>query len=329
VQGCDSVVHCAIGTNYGEPRKIFDVTVNGTRRLAEEALEARLRRFVHVSSMAVYGDLGHLTGELGESTPLKSVRGSTYHQTKLAAERAIMELVEHGLSATVFRPARVFGPFSKTFITRPIKAIATSCFSWLGSPDVRCDVVYIDNVVEALLSALFANPSTVNGEAFNLGDGEATTWREFYDYFARRLGLDLSTARIESSANGKVRSGLRSAISFPRNLVRGVGQIVGSSEFKSLGRRILSTDPIGTLPRQALNRLPFVERGVRKLIRADDAPPIYRPESGTQGEIVHMGSGDSLLNIDKLCDRLGFVPPVSRDDAMQLTLDWVCHARII
>ena len=42
-----------------------------------------------------------------------------------------------------------------------------------------------------------------------------------------------------------------------------------------------------------------------------------------------MGSGGAVLNIDKLRQRLGFTPPVSRDEAMQLTLDWVRHARIV
>ena len=34
VEGCEAVVHCAIGTAYGEPRAIYAVTVDGTRRLA-------------------------------------------------------------------------------------------------------------------------------------------------------------------------------------------------------------------------------------------------------------------------------------------------------
>jgi predicted dehydrogenase/nucleoside-diphosphate-sugar epimerase len=329
VQGCDSVVHCAIGTDWGEPRKIFDVTVNGTKRLAEEALESRLRRFVHVSTMSVYGDDMQLRGELDESTPLQPVRGSVYGESKLAAENAVMELVQHGLSAAVFRPARVFGPFSRIFIHRPLQAIGNGCFSWLGSPDVPCDMVYVDNVAEALITALFAEPQTVSGEAFNLGDGDTTTWRAFYDYFARNLSLDLSNTPMEASRNGHRKSALRSVVSFPRNMMRGVGQIVGSSEFKSLGRRVLSTDPIGTLPRQALGRFPALERGVRKLVKADDSMPIYRPEPAPPDDPVHMGSGGALLNIEKLHRRLGFKPTVSRAEALQLTLDWVRHARIV
>jgi hypothetical protein len=42
-----------------------------------------------------------------------------------------------------------------------------------------------------------------------------------------------------------------------------------------------------------------------------------------------MGSGGAVLNIQKLRDRLSFGPPVAREDALQLTLDWVRHAGIV
>src|SRR5262249_48955859 len=37
VEGCDAVVHCAIGTAYGQPREIFAVTEGGTKGLLKAA----------------------------------------------------------------------------------------------------------------------------------------------------------------------------------------------------------------------------------------------------------------------------------------------------
>ncbi len=62
VEGCDAIIHCAIGTDWGEPRKIFKVTVDGTRRLAQAAMQAGIGRFVHLSTMSVYGDDGGAGG---------------------------------------------------------------------------------------------------------------------------------------------------------------------------------------------------------------------------------------------------------------------------
>ncbi len=163
----------------------------------------------------------------------------------------------------VFRPARVFGPYAKIYIIRPLQAIAAGNFEWLGTPDVPADMVYVDNVAEALIAALFAEESRVAGEAFNIGAGDSFTCGDFYAYFALRLGLDLSSTPVAPHRSAAGKSALRTALSFPADLARGVGRIITSPEFKSLGRRVLQADPIGTLPRKTLERFPVVERGVQ------------------------------------------------------------------
>src|SRR5207249_2438481 len=119
--GCDAVVHCAIGTAWGQRREIFAVTVDGTRYLAEAARGAGVQRFVHLSTMAVYGDENRMSGILDETTPARPIRGSDYGESKAAAEQMIREAVRKGLPAAILRPARVYGPFSRIFITRPLE----------------------------------------------------------------------------------------------------------------------------------------------------------------------------------------------------------------
>jgi nucleoside-diphosphate-sugar epimerase len=190
-------------------------------------------------------------------------------------------------------------------------------------------MVYVDNVAESLLAALFADEDRVSGEAFNIGSGDKLTWREFYAFFARGLGLDLAKTPRSGPGASRNESALASMLSFPGNLVRGVGDVVSSKEFKSLGRRVLWTDPIGTMPRKALERLPWLERGVRRLIKADGSLPIYEPEMPAHGEVVQMGSAGGVLSIEKLRERLGFVPPVQQEGGLQLTLEWVRHANLV
>jgi predicted dehydrogenase/nucleoside-diphosphate-sugar epimerase len=328
IADCDSLIHCAIGTDWAEPRRIYEVTVGGTRRLAEAARAAGLRRLVHVSTMSVYGDDGVLTGVIDESSPVRPMRGSVYGKSKAQAEQAVLEASRRGLPAVVFRPARVYGPFSRIFVTRPLQAIAKGTFQWLMPPDVPADMVYVDNVSEALIAALYADAAAVTGQAFNIGDGDSSTWRDFYDYFARRLGLDLSNVTVAPPAP-RAESAAGLFFKFPLQLVRNVGQIVKSAEFKSLGRRVLITDPLGTLPRKALESFPSIERTVRKMVGADDSLPVYSPPGSSSDDRVHMGSGGSVLSIEKLRRHINFTPPVSRAEAMQLTLDWVRHARIV
>ena len=53
LKGCTAVGHCAVGTSWkaDETRR---VTVEGTRTVAEAALAAGVRRFVHISSLFVH-----------------------------------------------------------------------------------------------------------------------------------------------------------------------------------------------------------------------------------------------------------------------------------
>src|SRR5260221_12515413 len=77
--GCDCVFHCAgvIGDRVDlAPGRA--VNVEGTRRIARAARAAGVRRFVHVSSVAVYGFSG---GTFDESAPRVTV-GEPYIDTK-------------------------------------------------------------------------------------------------------------------------------------------------------------------------------------------------------------------------------------------------------
>jgi predicted dehydrogenase/nucleoside-diphosphate-sugar epimerase len=328
VEGCDAVVHCAVGTVWGDRRKNFAINVDGTRRLAEAALAAGVKRFVHFSTISVYGDDSAMTGILNESTPLRPTRGSDYGETKTAAEQVVKELAARGLNACIFRPARVFGPFSRIFIMNPLAAIAKGGFHWLGSPDVPCDMVYVDNVVGAVINAINAPDVQMRGQDFNVSDGDSMTWREFYGYFAQELGLNLASAPIDAPRHERRVGFARRVLGFPSNVCSGLKQLVASPEFKSLGRRFLNTDPIGSLPRLAMARFPSLEKTARTIVGADDSLPIHRRISSDGEAMCHMGSGGAMVSIEKAKRMLDYGPPVPRDVALQATLEWVRHARI-
>jgi nucleoside-diphosphate-sugar epimerase len=329
VEGCDAVVHCAIGTEYADSRRIFDVTVGGTRQLAEAALKAGVKRFVHLSTISVYGDDSDLTGTLDEAIPARPASGSVYGASKLQAERIVAKLAGRGLPAVIFRPARVFGPFGRTFVTRPIQAIAQGRFQWLGSPDVPCDMVYVDNVAEAILRAIAAPAERVVGQVFNVSDGLGMTWREFYHQLAFALSLDVASTPISPARPPRRGGAWASLFLWPLGWARGVGKIITSSEFKSLGRRVLQTEGVGTLPRWALARFPFLERLARRLVKADGSLPVYFRQPAPSCDLVEMGSGGAVVNIDKARRLLGYEPVVPRDRALELTLEWIKHARLV
>jgi predicted dehydrogenase/nucleoside-diphosphate-sugar epimerase len=326
VEGCDAVVHCAIGTTYGDREKIFNVTVGGTRNLAAAALSSRVHRFVHISSIAVHGL--DAEGVLDESTPIRPPKGDDYGESKAEAERAVLESVRRGLCGVILRPVRVYGPFSQTFIKSPLEAMARGTFGLLEAADRPACMVYVDNAIEMIVRALEAPDAAVRGEAFVAADDNEMSWREFYEYFAHGLGLDAPQALASSEQDSLTprRRGLWRR--WPGSWLSGMKTVLRSSEFRALGRRVLETDPLGRLPRWMLARSPALEGWLRRRLGSGTAE-VYRRPMAKSPAVLKMGGSSFSVNIDKARRVLGYIPPVPPERAMELTLAWVRHARFV
>jgi len=113
----DAIVHMAAITprperERCEPDRIVAVNLGGTVNVLEvaRALPA-CRRFVHVSSGAVWGDVPGVA-VLDEESPANAA--SLYGVTKLAAERVALRYAElFGLDVVAVRPANVYGPMER------------------------------------------------------------------------------------------------------------------------------------------------------------------------------------------------------------------------
>ncbi|MFL5244256.1 MAG: NAD-dependent epimerase/dehydratase family protein [Gemmataceae bacterium] len=324
VEGCDAVVHCAIGTSWGQRREIFAVTVDGTRRLAQAALAAGVKRFVHLSSIAVHGN--DVQGTLDESTPIRPPRGDDYSESKAKAEKVISQAVRSGLPAVVLRPTNVFGAFSSTFITRPIQALAEGRLVLVDSADCPSNTVYVDNLVEAIICCL-KGPDRVVGETFTIGQGDDLTWGEFYGFFARELNAAIKAREGSNGLAGPANARNWRLLGWPRSWYRGMAGLATSEEFKAFGKKLLETDPLGWLPRKCLDGSPRLRRGVQRLLRMDQ-PAVYRRPEAAKAELVEIRPRRVHVNIEKARKLLDYAPVVSRERAMQLTLEWVRHARL-
>jgi nucleoside-diphosphate-sugar epimerase/predicted dehydrogenase len=318
VDGCDAVVHCAIGTAYGRRREVFAVTVDGTRALAQAALAAGVRRFVHLSTTAVHGT--DITGVVDETTPARPPKGSDYAASKLSAERVVERAVRRGLPAVTLRLANVYGPYGATLITRPIRHLARGSLALIGGDEKPSNTVYVDNVAGAIVRALEAEEGGVVGEVFAIAAEDEMTWADFYGCFARELGLDPphvtdSRARPESDGRGPARRAGAWG--------RGTAELIRAPELRALARKVLETDPYGAIPRWALGRFPGIERAARRALRLDAAVVYRRPGPVGGGEAMTMDPAAARVSIEKARRVLGYEPAVPRQRAMELTLDWV------
>lgn len=175
MEGCDVVIHCASGGNTRT--ELMHTNVEGMRVLIDAAKEVGVERFVHVSSIAVFG----AAPAEGELTPADyDDGGRAYPESKIAAEKLFLGSAGEGIDTRVIvRPTFVWGPRSHLFTAGPLRAMKEHRFVWIDGGGGSCHAVYVDNLVEALILA--ATRPNVDGQGFLVTDGQEMTWREFFE----------------------------------------------------------------------------------------------------------------------------------------------------
>lgn len=175
VRDVDALVHCAVGDRA--------VTVDGTARLLDAASAAGVRRVVHLSSVAVYGDAD---GRVTEETPLIT-GGSGYAAWKADAERLCLRASSPEVIR--LRPTIVYGAGSALWVETPLRRIRSGRWGTLGAAgEGICNPVHVTDVAEAVARALQAGPE-VAGRAFNINGPETLTWNAWFNALAGAAGL--------------------------------------------------------------------------------------------------------------------------------------------
>ena len=185
VREATHIFHCAAASTDWAPAKVYlESNVKGTEMLLLAGREApQLQRFVHVSTTDVYG---YPVVPCSETGTLCDV-GFPYNHTKILAEKAVWRAArEDGLPVTVFRPATIYGPRGKAFVTDIADLLQKRQMAYIDGGRAAGGFLYVDNAVDAMIAAAWSPGA--QGEAYNLTDGTGVSWKEYVTTFAAGLG---------------------------------------------------------------------------------------------------------------------------------------------
>jgi nucleoside-diphosphate-sugar epimerase len=185
MEGVDIVVHTAAALPLYSPRDIYTTDVEGTRTLLDSALQHQVKRFVQISSTAVYGIPDH--HPLYEDDRLEGV--GPYGQAKIQAEMVCLEYRAKGLIVPIIRPKSFIGPERLgVFALLYDWALDKRNFPMIGSGKNRYQLLDVEDLCEAIYLCMTLPEATVN-DTFNIGAKEYTTMKEDYQAVLDRVGF--------------------------------------------------------------------------------------------------------------------------------------------
>jgi len=168
-ENIDSVIHLAAEIlNPRNPKKLWNVNVNGTQNLLNLCNKGNILHFVYISSISV-------------TYPLSN----HYSRSKIAAEKLVTGYTVG--NQTIIRPSLVYcengGQEFKIFVEH-LKRYGIIPF--IGNGKVKKAPVFLEDMVQAI-SQIPGNPRTF-GKIYNLASNEPVSLRTMADLLLRHMG---------------------------------------------------------------------------------------------------------------------------------------------
>ena len=180
------IFHLAAGIEKTFPGSVMNSVVT-TRNLLDAVVRfGSLRRFVNISSFAVYSNWnirrGGLLDEMCELESRVMERAEAYAFAKLKQDELVLEYAQkYRIPYVILRPGVVYGP-GKSQITSRVGINTFGIFLHLGGSN-QLPLTYIDNCAEAIV--LSGLKPGVEGEVFNVVDDDLPSSRQFLRMYKR------------------------------------------------------------------------------------------------------------------------------------------------
>ena len=188
----DTVIHLAARVHVmrdtvADPLAEFlRVNAAGTEHLARSAAASGVKRLVYVSSIKVNGEETR-AGKKFSADDIPAPQ-DPYGVSKWEAERALYRVAdEAGLEVVVVRPPLVYGPGVKGNFAQMLGIVARRVPLPFASVDNRRDLVYVENLVDALI-ACASHPAAAD-QTYLVCDGEAVSTPDLLRQLAFAMGV--------------------------------------------------------------------------------------------------------------------------------------------
>ncbi len=187
-EGIDYVIHAAADT-IGREEDGQISTIQGTKNIIDLSEQCKIKNLVYISSCNVYGVADYKTGQIvTEESPLErfSLKRGPYSHSKLQAEEIVRRAMEKRVVPIVcLRPGTIYGPGGEIFTPMMGFSFGAKLFAIIGPGKFILSLVYIDNLIDAIIEAMNNEIST--GKIYNVVNTDKLTKKDYIEGLLKKL----------------------------------------------------------------------------------------------------------------------------------------------
>lgn len=185
-KGVDYIINVAgKASDWGSYDSFVVPNITGVQYLLDIAFKENIKRFVHISSVAIHGFGNHI--DTTEDGPFFKT-DFPYCITKHQGEELVLDYYKkHSLPVTTIRPANVYGERDLTTFLKMGSALEARQMPYIDHGKWLTCPVSVYNLDDAIITTM-ENDAAI-GEAFLITDGLKITMREWIAHLTNALGV--------------------------------------------------------------------------------------------------------------------------------------------
>ncbi len=189
LEGVEVVYHLAAAQHEMNipDQRFWMVNVDGTRSMLEASIKVGVKRFVHGSTIGVYGILD---GKINEDSPCNP--DNIYGITKLEGEKLALSYSDR-VAVVVIRIPETYGPGDRRLL-KLFKTINKNVFFMIGKGKNLHHLIYVDDLIDGLFLA--ADNDRATGEVILLAGNDVISTNEMVGTIADALGKPFPKVRV-------------------------------------------------------------------------------------------------------------------------------------
>ncbi len=166
LKGADIVIHCASKVHSFEKESEKSklsyelINVSATEKIAKEAAKLRIKKFIYLSTIKVYGEKTLMGNPFKNDSIVNPI--DSYSRSKYRAEEILRNIsIKYGLKIIIIRIPLVYGPFVGANFLSLIKLIKLQIPLPFKNIKNKRSIIFVGNLVE-FISKCITNSSADN-----------------------------------------------------------------------------------------------------------------------------------------------------------------------